>query len=137
MKYYAVIDTNVIVSAFLKKDSIPDAILNLSLNGYIIPLINDEIISEYYDVLSRDKFRFDQKIVNDFIDEIKERSLFIYPDHYENNIIDLKDVIFYEVVMEKRKSSDAYLITGNTKHFPVEPFILTPKEMLELILDNI
>lgn len=35
--------------------------------------------------------------------------------------------------MEKRKEADAYLVTGNQKHFPKEPFIVTPKEMLDII----
>lgn len=39
-----------------------------------------------------------------------------------------------EVVMEKRKSEGAYLITGNIKHFPTEYFIVTPREMLNIIL---
>ena len=30
----------------------------------------------------------------------------------------MDDLVFYEVVMEKRKADDAYLITGNLKHFP-------------------
>lgn len=44
--------------------------------------------------------------------------------------------MFYEVVMEQRKSSDAYLVTGNIKHFPVEPYVVTPKEMMDIILSD-
>ena len=29
--------------------------------------------------------------------------------------------------------ADAYLVTGNIKHFPVKPFIVTPKEMLDIL----
>ncbi len=46
---------------------------------------------------------------------------------------DLDDIVFYAVVMERRKEDDAYLVTGNQKHFPKEPFIVTPKEMLDII----
>ena len=47
---------------------------------------------------------------------------------------DSKDVVFYEVVMEARKSeSNAYLVTGNLKHSPVKPFVVTPKEMMEIV----
>ena len=46
---------------------------------------------------------------------------------------DLDDVVFYAVVMEKRKEENAYLITGNQKHFPKEPFVVTPREMLAII----
>ena len=43
---------------------------------------------------------------------------------------DPKDVVFYEVAMSKE---DAYLVTGNTKHFPKKPIVVTPAEMLEIL----
>ena len=46
---------------------------------------------------------------------------------------DDKDRVFYEVTMEKRKSDETYLTTGNIKHFPRELFILTPREFLDII----
>ena len=42
----------------------------------------------------------------------------------------------YEVVMEERKNEDAYLVTGNIKHFPIRPYIVTPREMLDIILEE-
>jgi len=38
----------------------------------------------------------------------------------------------HEVVMEKR-SDNAYLVTGNQKHFPKEPFIVTAREMINIL----
>ena len=49
---------------------------------------------------------------------------------------DQKDRVFYEVVMEKRTSDDAYLVTGNIRHFPEKPYIVTPRQMLDIILGN-
>lgn len=46
---------------------------------------------------------------------------------------DPKDLPFYEIVMEKHETDDAYLITGNQKHFPIKSFIVTPKEMLDIL----
>ena len=46
------------------------------------------------------------------------------------------DAIFYEVVMEARETTDAYLVTGNIKHFPVKPYVVTPKEMLDILNGN-
>lgn len=40
------------------------------------------------------------------------------------------------IVMKKRKDKDAYLVTGNIKHFPQEPFVVTPREMMEIILED-
>jgi hypothetical protein len=49
---------------------------------------------------------------------------------------DAKDVVFYAVLMEKRKDNDAYLVTGNLKHFPLRPYIVTPREMLDILEDG-
>ena len=48
---------------------------------------------------------------------------------YNQEILDMDDLVFYEVVIEKRED-DAYLITGNIRHFPKRDFIVTPAEMM-------
>ena len=55
MKYYVVIDTNVLVSAMLKWNSVPGNVLQLTFDGPIIPVLNNEIANEYKEVLSRSK----------------------------------------------------------------------------------
>ena len=59
-KLYAVIDTNVIVSAMFthNPESPTKLILDHVLQGDVIPLYADEIISEYQAVLSREQFSF-------------------------------------------------------------------------------
>lgn len=136
MKHYAVIDTNVIVSAFLKSNSIPDTLLDLALSGVIVPLLNAEIVAEYETVLSRDKFGFERKIITDFITQINAVGLYVDAEKLDISLPDMNDKVFYEIVMEKRKSNEAYLVTGNIKHFPKASFIVTPREMLEIILGN-
>jgi hypothetical protein len=44
----------------------------------------------------------------------------------------MDDLVFYEVVMEKR-TDDAYLITGNIKHFPERKYIVTPAQMMSIL----
>ena len=44
MTYYAVIDTNVLVSAMLKWDSVPGNVMELVFGGTIIPVLNDSIL---------------------------------------------------------------------------------------------
>ena len=43
---------------------------------------------------------------------------------------------FYEVVMEKQKKNMAYLVTCNLKHFSSEPFIFTPRQLINIINGN-
>ena len=137
MKYYAVIDTNVLVSAVLKWDSVPGNVLELVYSGIIIPLFNAHIIKEYKEVLSRPKFHFTQDIINEAVGEIEQLGIYVDADKLDVELPDPKDLVFYEVVMEERKSEDAYLVTGNIKHFPGKPFVVTPRQMIDIILGDI
>lgn len=133
MKYYAILDTNVIVSAMLKNASTPGQVAAEALQGDIIPVLNDEIIAEYEDVLNRPKFKFDKNAVRVFLDELKRRAIYVYCGLIEDAIPDPKDIVFYAVLMEKRREGDAYLVTGNLKHFPIRTYIVTPREMLDIL----
>ena len=66
-------------------------------------LYDEEILSEYDDVLHRSKF--------DFSD----------------------DRVFYEVALSK---DGAYMETGNLRHFPKTPFVVTPAQMIEIVGKN-
>lgn len=136
MKYYVVIDTNVLVSAMLKWNSVPGNIMELTFDGPIIPIYNSEILAEYREVLSRPKFHFTKAIIDDVLENLILRGILIEAETVDIPLPDLKDQMFYEVVLEERKSEDAYLVTGNIKHFPIETFIVTPREMLDIILSD-
>lgn len=133
MEYYAVIDTNVLVSAMLRWDSVPGCVLEHTFVGDIIPLLNEQVLKEYIEVLRRPKFRFDEEKINIIIDEMMRRGIFVDAEDTGVTLPDPKDAVFYEIVMEKRKNDDAFLVTGNIKHFPTEPYIVTPREMLTII----
>ena len=136
MKYFVVIDTNVLVSAVLKYNSIPGTIIEFAFNGKIIPVLNKAIESEYRNVLLRPKFHLTTDIVDDIINEFKQKVLYINENHIDIDLPDPKDVVFYEVVMEQRESTQSWLVTGNIKHFPNETFIVTPRQMLDIILNE-
>ena len=136
MKYYAVIDTNVIVSSMLKHDSIPGEILDLVISKMIVPLLNKEIIDEYSDVLKRNKFGFDNAEVDNLINSIKANSIFLEREQTIEEFVDEDDIVFYEIVMSARHTMDAFLITGNIKHYPVRNYVVTPKQMIDIINSN-
>lgn len=133
MKCYAAIDTNVLVSAMLKWDSVPGCVLEHAFVGDIIPLLNEQVLAEYLEVLSRPKFNFNMEKVKIVIDGLIKRGFFVDADKLDIELPDPKDAMFYEIVMEKRKNTEAFLVTGNIKHFPKEPFIVTPREMLTIL----
>lgn len=133
-KIYAVIDTNVIVSALLGKNnkSNPSLVYEAVLDGTIIPVYNDEILNEYRDVLSRrNKFPFREEDADNVANLIIRTGLELErTTTFEGVFPDPKDVVFYEVTLSK---DDAYLVTGNIKHFPKKPFVVTPAEMVAIL----
>lgn len=136
MKYYAVIDTNVLVSALLKWDSVPGNVLQFTITGVVTPVLNEDILREYREVLLRKKFHFPESVVDVILDNLAAQAVFINEEKLDVNLPDPKDVVFYEVVMEERKNQDAFLVTGNLKHFPVERFIVTPRQFLDILLEK-
>lgn len=136
MKYYAVIDTNVLVSAMIKWNSVPGNIMELTFDGSIVPILNEQIVKEYREVLVRPKFHFTEEIVRDVLEDIQGKGIYVDAEHLDIELPDPKDRVFYEVVMEKRKTEDAYLVTGNIRHFPKKAFIVTPREMIDIILSG-
>lgn len=131
----AVIDTNVIVSALLSHDgkSNPSIVLTNVISGNITPLYNEDIISEYKDVLSRDKFPFRQEDIESTIDLFVKKGILIDSTvPIKENYPDLDDVMFYEVAMSM---DGTYLVTGNIKHFPINSMVVTPAEMVEILKD--
>ena len=136
MIYYAVIDTNVLISSLLKNISVPGQVVDLVSDKKIIPLVNNKILSEYLEVVQRPKFKFPISKIDKMLSDIIQNAIFIDTDNVEElkeMLPDPKDVVFYEVVMEARKDREAYLVTGNIKHFPFKTFIVTPREMLDII----
>ena len=133
MIIYAVIDTNVLVSALLAAhtDSPTVLIRDYILEGSIIPLYNEEILMEYKAVLSRPKFGFPSLLVEDLISAIVQTGISSERVETEDSFIDLKDVVFYEVALSHEGS---YLVTGNIKHFPKSPIVVTPAEMLAIMM---
>ena len=136
MQIYAVIDTNVIVSALISRsnDAPTVRVLKEVLNGRLIPLYHAEILHEYNEVLSRDKFHLDKELIKTVIDSIITNGKEVFPKPTGEILVDMDDLIFYEVAMEKQ-DDNSYLVTGNMKHYPIRDFIVTPYEMM-CILDE-
>ena len=134
---YAVIDTNVLVSALLSGNETAatvQIVANL-IAGKIIPVYSTEILQEYREVLSRPKFKFSVEMISYLLSAIDKYGILVEPASMDIVFPDMKDLPFYEVVMEKR-SDNAYLVTGNLKHFPKEPFIVTARQMLDILNRN-
>ena len=131
---YAVIDTNVLVSALLsdKDDAATVQVVGKVISGEIIPVYSNVITKEYRVVLSRKKFGFSGDLIEYLMSAIEKYGILVDPSPSGITLPDMKDVPFYEVVLEKR-SDNTYLVTGNIRHFPKEPFVVTPREFLDIL----
>ncbi len=132
----AVVDTNVLVAALLssKEDSATVLILNKVLAGEIIPVYSSTILNEYREVLLRPKFNFNSRLINYLISAIEKFGILTEPSPSGITLSDSKDLPFYETVLAYQEEH-TYLVTGNIRHFPKKPYIVTPREMLN-ILEN-
>lgn len=131
---YAVIDTNVFVAALLTKnnDSATLKVYEAIADGLITPLYHKDILNEYAEVLSRPKFKFSAEKISAVLELIVKYGVEIFPKPTGEILVDMDDLIFYEVAMEKR-DDDSYLVTGNQKHYPIRDFIVTPAEMVVIL----
>ena len=96
----------------------------------IVPIYNDEILEEYANVLRRPKFNFPERTVNATLEAIRKGGVRSDRLNSDEDLPDPKDIVFYEVALSVE---DSYLVTGNIKHFPKKPFVVTPAEMLQII----
>ena len=135
MTIHAVIDTNVLVSSMLtkNKEAATARLVDALIDNRFRPVYNNDIIDEYNDVLSRKEFHFDADVVEALINIVKNSGLYVERTPTDETVIDPKDIAFYEVALSK---DGAYLVTGNLKHFPTKPIVVTPAEMIQILEEN-
>lgn len=130
-----VIDTNVFVSAIIQR-GYPNLIVDtLFIEGKIQLCISDQVLEEYYSVLSRKKFIKYLDFVSKsetILAAIEAKATWCYPKTKIDLIRDKDDNKFLEVANESKAN---FLITGNTNDFTMKKFkktfIVTPKEYWE------
>ncbi len=129
---YVVIDTNVLVSALITKN--PEAatakVVRLLLEQEFVPLYDADIIAEYEDVLHRSKFPILKETADALISFIIENGIESSRADFEESMPDEDDRVFYEVSLSQ---DDSFLVTGNLKHYPMSPRVITPADFVNLI----
>lgn len=131
-----ILDTNVVVSALIQK-SFPHLILQeLYIEREIKLCLSEALMTEYYEVLNRDKFsRFpDFKLNADIIlADIRANAIFFKPKKKVRKLKDADDDMLLELAQESKAD---FLITGNTNDFTIKKFkktkIVNPRDYWEL-----
>jgi len=125
-----VLDTNIVVSAFINPGGKPSQILKMVLNRKAELYHNSAILSEYESVMLRPKFAsvIDSNNIRRFIDIIRSIGISFNPSVSNTKLPDESDRIFYDTARE----SGSFLVSGNLKHFPKEFFIMSVADFLKL-----
>lgn len=130
-----VLDTNVIVSAFLVSDGLPAAILDLALQRKVRTALSPPILSEMERVLRRPKFDFEPRKIGSFLALFKSRAKLVSPRlTLEVCREDPSDNRFLECA-EAAKAE--FLISGNKSHFPLRyknTAVVSPREFWDIYL---
>jgi len=124
-----VVDTNVLVSALWTTSNNHIKILDMIGRGELRLCYDYRILAEYEEVLRRPKFEFAERDIKGLMSRIKSKGVSIIADPLPFAMLDEKDRPFYEVAVH----CGAYIITGNIKHFPDEPFIMGSAEFLKVL----
>jgi putative PIN family toxin of toxin-antitoxin system len=125
----AVLDTNVIVSGLLTERGNSALIIDAFKEKLFTLIYNNEIFAEYQDVLRWDKLGLPAGDIDELLEQIKNTGFPIVPAISDILLTDEDDRIFYDTA----KVANAYLVTGNIKHYPQEQFIIPPADFIVLI----
>ena len=132
---YAVIDTNVLVSALITHNSLSATakVVRLLLDGEFMPLYESSIIEEYQEVLHRAKFKLVPGVADALITFIKEHGIEASRTAFLESMPDEDDRVFYEVSLSVE---DSFLVTGNLKHYPQTPKVISPADFLSVMMKS-
>lgn len=111
----AVLDTNVVVSGFLKAGGSPARVLALIPAGIVIPVYSDAIVAEYEEVLARPKLAIDPELAAAFLASIHDEG--VRATQLHEQVVRLPDPDDYPFIAAAR-AAGCPIVTGNLRHFP-------------------
>jgi len=124
-----VLDTNIIVSAALSSEGNPAKIIKLvAVNDSMQIYYSHAILDEYKRVLSYERLNLSDEKQTRAVNLIEKNGMCVQPETSDIPLPDESDRIFYDTA----KAVNAYLVTGNLKHYPEESQIVTPARFVEI-----
>ena len=131
MSHLVVFDTNVFVSYLLPSKKITAVKLAVAriFDGVAILVYSDAIMAEYNRVLHYTRLKFPLPRVSCFLQSIIDNGYLVNPTNTSVPFNDTTDKCFYDAA----RAVNAWLVTGNARHFPDENFIVSPREYIEHI----
>ncbi|MDR0783291.1 MAG: putative toxin-antitoxin system toxin component, PIN family [Propionibacteriaceae bacterium] len=129
MAVKVVIDTNVLVARTLTPEGNPARVVDAVLAGAAIACYDRRILSEYRAVLSRPRFGFDPVAIEDLLAQLIGDGLSVIAAPSALDLPDESDRPFAEVAL----TADAWLVTGNLRHFPGFNRAISPTDFLAIL----
>lgn len=129
----AVFDTNVLVSGFLSPHGAPGQIVEWLRSGAVRAGLDDRIISEYEEVLTRSELNLPRHEVLIVLRRIRTLADYavVTPAHLVRGLPDPDDAPFAECAL----AIGCPLVSGNTRHFPSAAVghlaVLTPRQFVD------
>jgi len=125
-----VLDTNVLVSAFLNPTGAPALVLTLILAGELKLLVDERILAEYAEVLARPRFALDPVDVAEVTRQLEADGERVATSASVVQLPDADDLPFIEVALSGKAD---VLVTGNARHFPkgLGVVVLSPRDLLQ------
>lgn len=110
-----VVDTNVLVSGLLSPDNPPGRIVDLIVANVLQLAVDDRIMAEYEDVLTREPFSFPPRQAMALLDHVRLNGRLVSAAPiYSKKIPDPSDLPFAEVALA---AGVDVIVTGNKTHF--------------------
>lgn len=127
-----VLDTNVLVVGMLTPFGTCGEIARLLASDKLKLCVDARIMREYDDVLRRPRFDIDPHMIEVVMGYIKSSAQICASIPLRKSLPDPGDNVFLEVALAGKAD---FLITGNTRHFPVNLRVgiqvLSPREFLK------
>jgi uncharacterized protein len=141
----AVLDTSVLVSAFLSPHGTPAKVMGAATRGAFVLCLSNEILSEFVQALGKlgrrhPSFGYDDDLVARYV-----RDLTLLAERVERELPDIRavpDDPKDDMIVATAVATGAdYLVTGDRRHLlPLREYegirIVTPRQFLDLIADN-
>lgn len=129
-----VIDTNILVSALLRPESLPAAVWRFALTSRVRLCVSDGVFAEYDEVIRRPHLKRAPAVIDGALNSIRTLGHWVKPTVPVLECSDPDDNIFLECADAAEAD---YLVTGNQRHFPnrwKKTRVISARELIAVLL---
>ena len=129
----AVLDTNVVVSAYINGEGPAGLIFDLALARFFRLFVSEPLVEEYSAVLARPQFGFGPQDLAKSMKAIRQVATLVHPRRTVAVTTDPEDNKIVECASAGKVD---FIVTGNLRHFPSrfqDIRIISPRQFLTIL----